>query len=216
MIEEAAISQRQGQANSRSMAGRRVKLVPVTSRYVEFLYNLSVDEEIAYRWRYHGRVPSLDRFAADLWKGVLAQFVVVSAKSGSPLGLVVAYDFNLRNGYAYLGGVMTPHTHRTGAPIEAFRIFLAHIFRNWNLHKLYMEYPEYNMPQFFARRPGLGVVPEARLTDHIYYGGKWWDWITVALYRTEFFAFQELTEPGGTRLAALKSLATSLTVPESH
>ena len=68
------------------LASRAVALRPVRAADLEWLYQL-LTFEAGSRWRYRGRTPSHADFAADLWRGVHAQFVV-GAADGEPVGLV--------------------------------------------------------------------------------------------------------------------------------
>jgi hypothetical protein len=61
-------------------------------------------------------------------------------------------------------------------------LFLDYVFTCWNFEKLYLEVTEYNLAQF---RSGMGRFfdVEARLRGHVWYAGRRWDQLTLALYR---------------------------------
>jgi RimJ/RimL family protein N-acetyltransferase len=166
------------------LVGRRVRLVPIEAKYRRFLYELTIDERIAFRWRYGGDIPDLETFERDLWKGVLCQFVVL-LNSQDPAGIVVADHPDLNWGFAYIGGAFMPELHRRSVAIEAQQLFISYLFRNWPFRKLYMEVPEYNMSQY---KSGIGGIAkeEARLREYTYLGGRFWDRSIVALYRSDF------------------------------
>jgi RimJ/RimL family protein N-acetyltransferase len=133
-----------------------------------------MDEE-SFRWRYQGAILTRETFQAQLWRGVLCQFVVSTVKSGRPIGFVISYRADLNAGHAYLGGMMTREARRTGIGLEAFSLFIRYIRRTWNINKLYVEFPDFNSPQFAS---GLisEAKEEARIRDHLYFDGQFWDY----------------------------------------
>jgi RimJ/RimL family protein N-acetyltransferase len=168
-----------------SRTGRWVSLVPVTNRFVEFLYQLAINEENGFRWLLVGAVPPPDVFQQNLWKGVLAQFVVLERRSSAPIGVVVAYNPELHHGFAYLGADFLPAVEGTGLGIEAVDIFIEYVFGTYNLRKLYLEVPEYNVP-FMSNLAGGVFKEEGRLRQHTFYQGTYWDRHLLALYRDDF------------------------------
>lgn len=122
---------------------------------IPFLYALATSVETGYRWRYHGRIPPLDKFEAELWQNVLTQFVVRRRASGEPIGQVVCYGPDITNGHAYLGAVFTPQISGSGHPVHIVRLFLKYIFSGWRFHKIYMEVPEGNFEAIQSGRAGF-------------------------------------------------------------
>lgn len=165
--------------------GRWVALVPVSNRYLEFLYQLAINEENGFRWLLAGVVPPPDMFQQNLWKGVLTQFVVVERRTSSPIGVVVAYNPELHHGFAYIGADFAPTVESTGLGIEAVDIFIEYVFATYNLRKLYLEVPEYNLPSMAHLAGGL-FKEEGVLREHTFYQGRYWDRHLLALYRDEF------------------------------
>jgi RimJ/RimL family protein N-acetyltransferase len=168
-----------------SRTGRWVSLVPVTNRFVEFLYQLAINEENGFRWLLAGAVPPPDVFQQNLWKGVLAQFVVLERRSSAPIGVVVAYNPEFNHGFAYLGADFAPTVETTGLGIEAVDIFIEYVFGTYNLRKLYLEVPEYNLPSMSHLAGGV-FKEEGRLRQHTFYQGVYWDRHMLALYRQDF------------------------------
>src|SRR5262249_17319959 len=117
----------------------RFTLIPVTSESTPFLYGLATMPEVGYRWRFRGAFPNVEAFQANLWKGVLTQFVAVHTPSREPAGHLVAYNADLGRGYAYIGAAFTPEYLRTGLPVDAVDLFVRYIFQIWSVRKLYME-----------------------------------------------------------------------------
>jgi RimJ/RimL family protein N-acetyltransferase len=155
------------------LSGLWVQLVPVRPGNIPFLYNLAMDKQNNFRWKYHGAIVSMQEFERQLWSGILSQFVVVTTKNEKPIGHVVAYAADLHLGHVFLGGVFVPEVHGKGLSHEAFRIFMQYLQRNFRLRKCYFEFPSYNAAQY----PGSfrDLTEEACLKDHLYYDGRYWD-----------------------------------------
>jgi RimJ/RimL family protein N-acetyltransferase/aryl carrier-like protein len=160
----------------------RFVLRPVTAEYTQFLYELAISEEVGFRWRFRGAVPTQETFAAGLNQGVLAQFVVTIPATGEPVGLVVAYNADMSRGVAHLAAVFVPAYVLSGLGVGAVDLFVRHLFQVWNLRKLYMEMPEYNF-ELIASGAGERFDVEGRLRDHNYYDGRFWDEYVLAVYR---------------------------------
>jgi hypothetical protein len=58
-----------------------------------------------------------------------------------------------------------------------------------------MDVPEYNMDRF---KSGIGRYfdVEARLRDHRYFGGRYWDELILALYREQWHDVRSRLIPG--------------------
>ena len=164
--------------------GRRTALIPVTAEHFDFLYRLTIDEEAGPRWWGRGAVPDAKQFANDLWKGTFCQFVLLTS-SGIPIGHVVAYDADMINGWAYIGGAFVSQVRNRLFAIDGFYAFVDYLFSNWNFRKLYMELPEYNLGQVESQLDNIAKV-EARLKQDVYFGCRYCDRLIVALYRDDF------------------------------
>lgn len=164
------------------LAGHGLRLDPVTPDDAGFLYSLAVAPETGFRWRYRGAPPPVERFAEDLWKQVLVQFVVRRTTDGEPIGQVVAYGADPTMHFVYLGAVFKPPHPGTGLAAQAVAIFVRYLFHTFPLGKVYLEVPGYNWPQV---RSGEGTLfqVEGVLRDHHLYAGRRWHQYLCAIYR---------------------------------
>jgi RimJ/RimL family protein N-acetyltransferase len=158
----------------------RLTLEPVSPIHVEFLYSLTTQGNNAIRWRYGGVVPSRDEFMSNLWNGVLCQFVVSTARSRRPIGMVVAYGADLIMRRAFIGGVGLERVQRTGLMNEAFALLIQHLRRTYRIERVYLEFPEFNLSQFASGFKDH-IREEARLRDHTFFNGEFWDYLTYSL-----------------------------------
>ena len=165
------------------LVGRFFRLSPVLPQVVPFLYDLAIAPDVGFRWRYRGAVPSYEKFEADLWQGILVQFVVESRDTGQPAGHVICYNPDFGLGHAYVGAAMTSRYRGSGIAVEPVRLFIRYLFDVWPFQKVYFELPEFNYRQFASASTGALHV-EARLRNHDYYRGRRWDRLILAAYRS--------------------------------
>jgi hypothetical protein len=164
------------------LVGRHVFLRQIAPDDYRFLRAAELGGELAVRWRYRGSTLSPEQWAQGLWQSTLVQYLVVGVEDPTPLGLVAIYQANFQDAHAYLA-VETLGPKRC-SPMMMFGVtlFVDYVFTCWNFHKLYLEVAEYNVPQF---QSGIGrwFEVEGRLREHLWYDGRRWDQLMIALYR---------------------------------
>jgi hypothetical protein len=181
------------------LEGVHAHLRPVTPRDYELIQALELSTELAFRWRFRGSTPSPEQWAQTLWRGVIAQYLVVSPGQQQPIGLVLAYNANFQDQYAYVAVARFESQTRSPVMILGFGIFIHYVFTCWPFRKLYLESSQYNYDQF-ASGMGRYFEVEARLRDHSFFGGQYWDQLTLAIYREPWMRL-------GKRLLAVESPA---------
>src|SRR4051795_5512553 len=67
------------------------------------LRRFELDLTLGPRWRHRGATPSPEAFAQALWSGVLTQYLVVANADDHVVGLVGAYQADLRAGTCFIG-----------------------------------------------------------------------------------------------------------------
>jgi RimJ/RimL family protein N-acetyltransferase len=165
-----------------SLRGRHVYLRPLTPQDYGFLHATEVSGEIGPRWRFRGSTPSPEQWAQATWGDVLAQFLVVNKRNDAPVGIVAAHRPNFQDGHAQLSAAKFKPEERTAAMMLGLAIFLQYVFSCWDFRKLYMEVPEYNYSQL-ASGVGRFFVLEGQLRRHSFFAGRFWDQMTLAIYR---------------------------------
>jgi RimJ/RimL family protein N-acetyltransferase len=141
----------------------------------DWLYHLCVIVH-GGRWKFRGATPSPADFAAQLWVGVHAQFVVTTA-DGRPVGLVGLYNTNLVAAHTHLFAIAEPGSGPvvTDACVE----LVSWAFDEFELAKVWIESAEFNLEQF----PGVlrHATVEARLSNHEYHRGRYWDLVICSM-----------------------------------
>lgn len=179
------------QMNASGWRGSRVAIRPTDPSDYEFLYRLALDSEIAPRWRYRGAFPDRAQFSQSLTSGVLVQFTVTSKRNPDVIiGLVTIYNANLREGWAYIAALSDSKWLRSGHAIEAIELLLNYVFEVWPLRKIYGEVIDFNRDQFKYLPEGI-AAEEGRLTQHVFYGDRFWDLVTLAITREAWLSFEE-------------------------
>jgi hypothetical protein len=135
-------------------------------------------------------MPSYATFEQNLHAGVICQFAVCPNDEPNRLaGLVVAYNGSSQDDYSYMAAV----TDRKFGPgtVEALGLFLRYLFRYWPFRKIYFESLAFNIPQYESAVK-LGIFKEeARLKDHHFFDGQYWDLVIYAIYREDAIKFIE-------------------------
>jgi len=174
--------------NLEPLRGRRFCLIPLAPRHLPLLYELSVIDQSSFRWRFRGRVPPMEAFVEALHSGVLCQFAIVpTSRPDDFAGLVVAYSYHPQGQYCYLAVLANP---AAGAGVlEGVALFLRYLFRFWPLRKIYLEVPEFNLPQYQSAVTAGLLKQEGCLVGHDYFAGRHWDLFIYAIYRSEALRF---------------------------
>lgn len=172
---------------ARPLRSHRVRLRTIADGDSGFLYELMSSPHAGGRVRFAGATPSPEQIASTLWDNVLAQFIVESATSHEPLGLVAITSPNFRDGWAYLSAVGTPAAQGSGLVAEGVMLAFDHAFRSWPFRKIYMEVSETSYPAF---RSGLGrfFVEEGLLREHAFWDGRYTDLHILSVPRSTWAA----------------------------
>ncbi|HWJ60420.1 MAG TPA: hypothetical protein VNS19_00495, partial [Acidimicrobiales bacterium] len=160
----------QGELTDVPMASQRVYLRPIEEGDYRAIYQASIRPESAFRWRYRGATPSIERFVAGLHDGVLAQHMI-QAVDGPTVGLVVAYQASMESRTAYFGLLRTAESSQEGRMFEGLMLFIKFLFDTWDFRKLYAEIPEFNFDGILSADT-RGIDIEGIQRQHIFHGGR--------------------------------------------
>ncbi len=163
------------------LSSHAVRLTPIVQSDLDFLYELTIQPQTGFRWRYRGTPPSPEQFAADLWTHVLVQFVARRVGGNQPVGQVVAYGADQTMRHAYVGAVFQPSFAGTGLAAQAVAVFVRYLFHSFPFRKLYLEIPGFNWSELRSGQDRIFSV-EGVLRDHYYYAGREWDKYLCAIY----------------------------------
>lgn len=166
------------------LATPRIRLRQVQPGDYPVLHQLETTSDLAWRWRQRGRTLSPEEFVHGMWQNVHAQFIVERVANTLPVGLVVAYDLNERDGLCRVGllkfdlsAIFDPSF------ILGAAIFLDYLFYYWPIRKVYAESVAHNVSQFASGVDSGLLKIEGRLTDYSYRDGRYDDVLIVSLDR---------------------------------
>jgi hypothetical protein len=164
-----------------TLTGRHVYLRPVVPEDYRVMRLLDLGESLGVRWRFRGATPSPEQWS-QAGGAQLAHFLIVRRADNSPIGAATAYQHNFQDQYAYIAAAAFDPAEHNPLVILGIAMFIDYTFKCWNFRKLYMELPAFNLDQF-GRGVGRMLVEEGRLREHMYYDGRFWDKVILALYR---------------------------------
>ncbi len=171
-------------------ASKAVALRPLLPSDAEWCYALACGPS-GQRWRYRGRTPTHEQVAADLWRGVYAQFVVLDRRDGQRSGLVGFYNVAVDAGRAYAFALADPHL--AALVTEGFGLLCQWGFDQLKFQRILLETPEFNLGQFGSL--GDAAIVEGRLRNYEVWQGRLWDYFILALTAEAFAsAFGPLLE----------------------
>lgn len=172
-----------------SAEGRWVALRPVLRSDYMTLYSWATDLRTLYLWSSDRRIPPFEEFVLRMDRVLheTQMLLMLERQHRAPIGFCQAYDINLSEGWASLL-VFADDAHRSHPhPAEGGLIFVDFLFKHFALRKLYADVFEYNEESLKILLKG-GFREEARLPNHIWYEGKYWSQLKLALYREEYMS----------------------------
>ena len=117
---------------------------------------------------------------------------------GGPVGLFVSYNWDPLNGLITIGAArFSDGIAAIAVFVEGFGVFVDLLFSMLPVRKIYMEVPTFNLGSLGS---ALGAIftEEARLTEHHYYDGQYWDRVILSLSRSTWSALRAPESPYAT------------------
>ena len=149
-----------------------VTLRPVLPRDVELMYAAATDPQRGMRWRYRGETPGFDEFNARLWSGQRCHFI--AERDAKPIAYFAGYDLSLKSRHCYLAVLSLRAEATRGHVFDGAFNFIDHLFRAFELRKLYIEVAGYNLNAVLGGRQTLFEM-EGVLRAHEEWNGELWD-----------------------------------------
>jgi RimJ/RimL family protein N-acetyltransferase len=166
-------------------SGRRAALRPVEGSDYEHIRRAETSGDLLAQYRHLGVTVPPEQFSTTLWAGILTQFMIINKTTGAPGGIIGAYGADFRNGHAFLVALRFPQYAGQPWMLEGFGLFVDYLFKVFPFRKLYGDTLSFNFQKFSSGLDSL-LIEEGRLREHWYYDGKYWDRVTVAIYRNDW------------------------------
>ncbi len=182
-----------GSREHASMTGHAtVSLRPIESADLPHLYRAAMQPENAHRWRFGGMTLSQQEFANSLHAGALS--TLAAADESGIIGLLSAYNARLAHGTLYIAFLRADATRSPYAMFEAMFHFIEHVFRTWNVRKVYAEMPEFNYRPLLGSSAELFQL-EGNLTGHSFFNGTFHDELLLALKPDSWKRYADVWRP---------------------
>lgn len=121
-----------------------------------------------------------------LWSGVHSQFAIGPVGDLRRIeGLVRCYGSNFRHGTAQVSVATSSRWMASGLGLEAFAVFVDHLFRRFDFRKIYSESVEFNFHQFSSKIERYCAI-EGVLRKHELHFGRAWDSYILAFHRDKW------------------------------
>lgn len=129
---------------------------------------------------------SLEEFKLELERDFSCdrheQYMICKRKTEEPIGTIFSYNYNFVDGYTFVTTFLSYGNEGSGRGVEAFLLFVVHLFEAYELHKVYTEVYEYNQLSLRTMLNG-GLVEEGRFKEHRLFEERRWDLIRLAAFR---------------------------------
>jgi hypothetical protein len=152
--------------------GRYCRLRPVAPPDLPNLFNLLMQPDHSFAWRYRGTTPSFQEFSNEFFTDVLIAACVCPIDADDIVGFVALYRSDLRNGFAY-ATVCVPAKRQAYLAPDAMVTLAKYTFDEWPIRKIYLERPAF--VGGFSRALSRYGTHEGTLTDHVFRGGDYHD-----------------------------------------
>ncbi|GIH75996.1 GNAT family N-acetyltransferase [Planobispora longispora] len=171
-------------ASKPTLSGERVTLRPVGPQYVDGLWELVNDPEIARLTGSHGVI---DHTATKIWYGSRHEhadrldLAICAAEDDSYVGEIVLNDLDAANLSCNLRiALIGPRVFGRGYGTEAIRLVLDHAFATTDLHRIELEVYSFNERAAHVYRK-IGFVEEGVRRDALRWDGEWHDAIMMSI-----------------------------------
>lgn len=163
-----------------NLVSRRVCLAPVQASDVPFLH-FAEGSLLGPAWRNRSMSMPIERFATEMWSGVLCQFLGRTSRDDRPFGWFIAMNADLSAkhvevavaGFSQLRGV---------AFLDAAELFISHLFRSWPLERIRFACPADSYYSFGSLLEPVAEVEGVR-RDYYWYDDRLHDQVLGCLSR---------------------------------
>jgi RimJ/RimL family protein N-acetyltransferase len=166
-----------------SLAGRWVRLRPVSRADYVQLFHWRSDVETVHLWNLSRRVASYEEFAAGLEQALSTSlfYGVIDLTTDRPIGYAQTYNPSPWDRWLYAAFYLIPQYRGQPHFMEAALLSLDALFRWYPIHKVYTEVYEFaeNVHRILS---ALGFVEEGYTPNHFWYDGRYWGLWRFALY----------------------------------
>ena len=179
----------------RTLKGRSLELQEFQKEHLPVLFSWRTRDDFMSLCSTRRNLVSLDEFRLELEydfkKDRHLQFLI--KKEEEYIGTLYSYNLNRTDGHVFVTVYLPPLWRGMGYGAEAMIIFLDHLFREYDLHKIYADVYSYNRKSLRALISG-GFIEEGRFREHRLHLNERHDLIRLALFRSRALTFAPLVK----------------------
>jgi RimJ/RimL family protein N-acetyltransferase len=174
-----------------TLKGERVDLRPINPEDYPTLFQWHSQMGNLAMWWADRQLVSYEEFVDDFQRrlGSLIQVILIVEVAGqechTPVGMAYSYNTNLIDRYTHLCVYLSPEHTAHGIGPEAGVLFVDYLFSYFGFRKVYAEIFGYNQPSIKAALSN-GFAEEGRLSDHRWFGNRYWDLHILSISRQKF------------------------------
>lgn len=172
------------------LSGKGIYLKAVSDEDLSYLYSKECDLEEKHLWSESRCIPIAFEYKNEFWDRLKnfyhTFFMIYTKKENKPIGFLFSYQFNTNDRICYTTIYVEKEYRKTRVAAVAGTMFCDYLFSFYDLRKIYAIVYDYNnaSKDFLTH---AGFSEEGRLKEHRYYSGKYYDMLTLALYRDTFY-----------------------------
>lgn len=170
-------------SNPSEYAGWRLR--PVQQSDYPLIYEWAMHPLVNHRWTTRGSLIPYEPFVQHLWDDVLFNLLVAPPRRDVPSVWTTISNFDLHSGYCSLSTVARPSSIGSGVGLIGGMLTIRYIFAIHPIRKVYLETPSFAAISFESTIGKLFKL-EGTLKDHLYFNGRHWDKLILALTRDEW------------------------------
>ena len=114
------------------------------------------------------------------------RFSIVEVASGAVIGMLRVQHIDSVNAHCEIGLDILPSYRGKGFGTAGYLMGLEFLFSHYNMHVVYLLVAEFNdrARKLYDR---LGFVETGKYSEYLYRHGRYWDYIVMAMTRTQYF-----------------------------
>lgn len=169
------------------LTGRSVRLRPVLDSDIDVLYTIACLGSVSSHWRYRGHIPHPEQFRADLFSDILVHYVSTPTQSSADVfGYLAASRYSPADGVVHISAMFAPPAQRSISSSHALVMFCNSVFAGWDIRKLLIEVPAFNLPSLNAGFHSGLLTEEGVLRQHLFVGGEFHDVHLLCIWRADW------------------------------
>lgn len=169
------------------LKNRRIIITPLEETHLESLRNLRNDPETSY---YLTTVMPINPVQQQAWFRALSldsskMYLSILLTNDTFVGLVRCDEWDKVNQSIRIGVDIVSTYRRQGLATEAYRLLFDFLFKQLNIHRIWLLVADFNK-NAFALYKKLNFVIEGKQRDALYRDGTHHDYIMMSLLKTEY------------------------------